>query len=70
MTDSNFDDLGSQLAKSVVRHVAQYLAGTLLALGAISSDQQTQTVLILTSVGAYAVMQGWSFMRQINRKRR
>lgn len=59
--------LTSEIAGSLARHGAGYLAGVLAASGAISHDQQAQAVTVITSVLVYAIVQGWSFWRKIQR---
>lgn len=61
-TPTPVDDFVAQVAGSVLRHGATYVAGVLAAAGCIQPDQQTQTIAILASIGLWAASQAWSIV--------
>jgi hypothetical protein len=62
-------DLGAQVAGSFARHLGSYVAGLLVACGAIQHDQQGAAVGIVSSLVLYGIAQGWSLWRKWRRAR-
>lgn len=58
------DDLGAQIVKSLVRHWISMGAGSLVSIGALAADDQTQFNAIASGIALYALSQGWSFVRK------
>lgn len=61
------DDLGAQLAKSMIRHLSSVTSGVLVAAGVITDDQSTQFIAISTAIGLWLFSQGWSWIRKLKR---
>ncbi len=56
------------VAAGQIRHAFTYMAGTLVTLGALQSDQSTQFVQIGTGLAMYLVGAGWSWWQKDGQK--